>query len=173
MWSSSIFSAKKWYSSGKNNFTKWQIYFSWLWYYKSYCPVNTINAPKWIVKLKIRKIKIIFYLISDENDKIWYWDYKFYYDIGEEVKLRIYDIKYKTFNENNKNINKNLGANYNSSNFKNNYPITNNLNSNINKMSIDINSDFNNKNEKFCFENFMEVLGSFNQEGLGPNKWWQ
>jgi DNA-directed RNA polymerase subunit E'/Rpb7 len=125
-------------------------------------------------------INLTFNFISDENDKIWYWNYndhKFYYDIGEDVKLKIYDIKYKTSNEINKNFNSNYsGINYNSSNSKINFNSTsiNNTNSNINNIiSIDINSDFINKNEKFCFENFIEILGSFNQEGLGPNKWWQ
>lgn len=98
---------------------------------------------------KLNKFQLIFY--SDENDKIWYWDYnehRLYYDIGEEVKLKIFDVKYKTANDINKNLGFNSGNNY-------------------------LNSEYANTIEKFSFENFMEVLGSFNQEGLGPNKWWQ
>ena len=92
---------------------------------------------------KLKKIK----LYSDENDRIWFWyynDFKLYYDILEEVRIKILDVKYKNTNEISQNIN--------------NIP--------------DINSEFLMTKTVLKLENVMDVVGTFNQEGLGPLKWW-
>jgi DNA-directed RNA polymerase subunit E'/Rpb7 len=36
-----------------------------------------------------------------------------------------------------------------------------------------LNSDFLASKTSISFENIIEVVGTFNQEGLGPIKWWQ
>lgn len=88
--------------------------------------------------------------MSDEADKIWYWnynDFKLYYDTAEEVRLKVLDISYKSTNEIASYINNNKTA--------------------------DFNSDFLANKTNIAFENVIEVVGTFNQEGLGPVKWWQ
>lgn len=65
--------------------------------------------------------------------------------------MKIFDVKYKTANE-----------------------IHRKINTNSSTLVCEVKIDENcNSGNKIGFEDIMEVLGSFNQEGLGPIKWWQ
>jgi len=88
---------------------------------------------------------------SDENEMIWYWKYdnhKLYYDIGEEVRLKVIELTFKTSQEINK--------------------IFSSLDSGV------ISNEFTeHDNKKMTTDMIIDVLGTFNQEGLGPLKWWK
>ncbi len=66
-----------------------------------------------------------------------------FYDIGEEVKLKVIQITFKTT----KDINKALSMN---------------KEEDATTIKDNLSSDY-----------LMEILCTFNQEGLGPLKWWQ
>jgi DNA-directed RNA polymerase subunit E'/Rpb7 len=79
------------------------------------------------VKVKISKAKLMHPSIFSETENVWFWEYnghKLYYDIDEEVRVKIVEV---LFNKPNAEDPKGL---------------------------------------------IMEVVGVFNQEGLGPIKWW-
>lgn len=41
-----------------------------------------------------------------------------------------------------------------------------------NNKSSDLNTEFLANKTSIAYENIIEVVGTFNQEGLGPIKWW-
>ena len=88
----------------------------------------------------------------DDSSNAWYWKYddaRLYYDIGDDVRLRVIQINFKQSNEINKIIE-------NSKDNNNDQPILNDIHS-----ITPLTKDF-----------IMEILCTFNQDGLGPLKWW-
>jgi DNA-directed RNA polymerase subunit E'/Rpb7 len=90
-------------------------------------------------------------MISDERENVWYWlydeSYNLFYDIGEEVRLKVLDVNFKTKNELNK--------------------ISGKQNANVEILDTE-----DKQIEVFSLDMIMEINCSFNQEGLGPLKWW-
>ena len=97
----------------------------------------------------------IFLYLRDDNERIWFWnydDFKLYYDIGEEVRLKVLQVSFKSSQEISKLI---LIAT----------PNVDNLNPTVLEQEEV-------KKEKITNDMIMEILCTFNQEGLGPLKWW-
>lgn len=112
-----------------------------------------------IIKVKILSSNLLKPSNYDEQEKVWTWNYNdiiFYYDIGEKCKAKVIDVKFKTINEineiekNNHNIEENI--------VKEN---EDNLIEEGQKDIINITRDM-----------IMEIYCTMNEEGLGPNKWW-
>ena len=53
------------------------------------------------------------------------------------------------------------------------YKSTNEISKNLNTQNTDMNIDPMSKRMNLSFDNVLDVIGSFGQEGLGPIKWWQ
>jgi len=88
--------------------------------------------------------------VRDHNEEVWYWHYnntKLYYDVGESVRLKVIELTFKNSGEINKIVTENK----------------------------EINTKICEESKKISLtaDNIMEVLCTFNQEGLGPIKWWQ
>jgi DNA-directed RNA polymerase subunit E'/Rpb7 len=89
---------------------------------------------------------------------VWYWNYdghQLYYDIGEEVKIKVIEANYKTSNEIN-----NIISNMNASNLAKSENMEGFIIQDIPK-------------ENFTIDMAMNILCSMAQEGLGPLQWWK
>ena len=89
---------------------------------------------------------------------MWYWNYdgyQLYYDIGEEVRMKVIEANYKTSNEIN-----NIIANMNVCNMAK----SENIEGIMNQESL---------KENLTIDMVMNILCSMGQEGLGPLQWWK
>lgn len=88
---------------------------------------------------------------SDDHDSVWCWNYeehKLFYDLGEDVKLKIVEVKFRSPKELNKLINV------------------------ANPVALEQKEELRVSKGEITTDIAMEIVGSFNQEGLGPTKWW-
>ena len=105
---------------------------------------------------------VTFILISNSKrqEGVWYWSYdgyQLYYDIGEEVRMKVIEANYKTSNELS-----NILANSNAS--------ANNM---TKPESIEAAITQDNAKENITIDMVMNILCSMAQEGLGPLQWWK
>lgn len=94
---------------------------------------------------------------SDERDQIWHWFYndeKYYYDIGEVVKVKVLEVNFKT--------KKDISL-----------MITEQEEKVAEKM-IDVEKLNEDKelNNVMTADSIMEIKCTLNEEGLGPVNWW-
>lgn len=85
-----------------------------------------------------------------ERETVWYWiydnNYKLFYDLGEDVRMKVIDVAFKSKNDLNKLLTKNSMTEF---------------------------YDENQGSNAITRDMIMEVYCSFNEEGLGPLKWWK
>ena len=90
----------------------------------------------------------------DENENIWFWQYdnfKLYYDIGEQVRLKVIEVSFKST----KDIAKIVSESTAQANTTEGLP-----------------AEAKSASVIFSLDSIIEILCTFNQEGLGPIKWW-
>jgi DNA-directed RNA polymerase subunit E'/Rpb7 len=106
----------------------------------------------------IRVVKYALIINSKRQEGVWYWSYdgyQLYYDIGEEVRMKVIESNYKTSNEL-------------SSMFTNANPINMTKQENIDAIIAQ-----DNIKENVTIDMVMNILCSMAQEGLGPLQWWK
>lgn len=121
-----------------------------------------------IVDCDLIKVKVPFEQIMkpnnfDENENVWYWSYgqsNYYYDLGEEVRVKVVDLQFKNKNDITIIINKNAEIEKNNTQLIKNESM-NKEGSQMEEEPIELTKDM-----------IMEITCTFNEEGLGPLKWW-
>ena len=86
----------------------------------------------------------------NEEEKVWFWSYgnnNYFYDKGEKCRMKVLNVKFKSKVEISK--------------------IIKNENDNLENENLD-----NEKNTNLNKEDIMQIYCTFNEEGLGPIKWW-
>ena len=112
--------------------------------------LNNIIVNIGIIKVNISKDNLMKPSNFNEEEKVWFWSYgnnNYFYDKGEKCRMKVLNVKFKSKVEISK--------------------IIKNDNENIE------NEDFDNeKNNNLNKEDIMQIYCTFNEEGLGPIKWW-
>jgi DNA-directed RNA polymerase subunit E'/Rpb7 len=106
-----------------------------------------------ILKVKVPVAQIMQPNELEQPDNIWVWnynDYKLYYDIGEDVRLKVIQVNFNSIKTSEFGLKPEVD------------PKEPNDEGNI--MSL--------ANKQLSIDSVMEILCTFNQEGLGPIKWW-
>ena len=100
----------------------------------------------------------------DENENVWYWSYNksnYYYDVGEEVCVKVIDLQFKTKTDITSIINRNIEIEKNQNNL----------------MKVEGENGAKEQDESEVIEltkdMIMEVTCTMSEEGLGPLKWWK
>ena len=94
----------------------------------------------------------------DENENVWYWSYNksnYYYDVGEEVCVKVIDLQFKTKTDITSIINRNIEIEKNQNNLM---KVKEQDESEVIELTKDM---------------IMEVTCTMSEEGLGPLKWWK
>ena len=117
---------------------------------------NNIIVNCGIIKVNIPNEHLMKPSNFDEEEKVWFWAYgnnNYYYDKGEKCRMKVLNVKFKTKSEISKFIR-----------YKNEIENLKKENS-----SMDVVSEI----EDLTKDMIMQIYCSFNEEGLGPIKWWK
>ena len=111
-----------------------------------------------IIKVKIPNEQLMKPANYDNEEKVWFWSYEnnnYYYDIGEKCRMKVIDVNFisnnhlmKLLNEHSEDIE---GGDKKIKEFQQN----------------------ENEEDVITKDKIMEITCTFNEEGLGPIKWWK
>lgn len=146
------------------------------------CIVSS-NMNGIIVDCDICKVFVPNYLLQENSffskyENSWFWEIsndtissKLYYDIGEKVCVKVAEVNYKNNTLQEKTISTGLNTISNQESQIVNIIKQSNL---MNKEISNINQEILMKQEqKYQLSDVFEVIGSFNQSGLGLQIWWE
>lgn len=126
--------------------------------------INQIVVDCDVIKVKVPSEQIMKPNNYDENENVWYWSYNksnYYYDVGEEVCVKVIDLQFKTKTDITSIINRNIEIEKNQNNLM--------------KVEGENGTKEQDENEviELTKDMIMEVTCTMSEEGLGPLKWWK